>query len=411
MIVIALSLFAPGAVFCSFGDTQQVYKIKYSTIFKKRLEGEAWTGAARDQSRLTVRAFDLKRNNGKNGIAVCGKKLYIFTGRGTLLTKSNFQIFKDGASRIRIAKLSKDGYDEMLIASGDGSVRIFDRLGMQLSSLGAPGFFSKDLNGDGIDEIIIDGGAYYTKDGGFKWYPLWTNDAIRNMQDIVSSENGNGFCYNRYLGEVTAVDKNGKILFRTKPISKIRCLAVGDFNGDGVEDEVAAPCQSGPTYIFDKAGNIITFVEMKISGEDVDLNEVMTIKAARLYKDSGPDDIVIGGRRGLVAFNARGDILWNYIKWSGGNREPAVYNMFIVDLDGDGNLEVVAGKGNEIFIFSGNGRMLDKITVDGDLSSWQHPNAKMDIADVNGDGSQEILAVTSEGYFYIFGLDVRDGNN
>ena len=49
--------------------------------------------------------------------------------------------------------------------------------------------------------------------------------------------------------------------------------------------------------------------------------------------------------------------------------------------------------------------MLDKLAVNGDLSCWKYPNAKMDIADVNGDGRQEILAVTSEGYFYIFGLN------
>lgn len=45
--------------------------------------------------------------------------------------------------------------------------------------------------------------------------------------------------------------------------------------------------------------------------------------------------------------------------------------------------------------------------VSGNLSCWKNPNAKMDIADVNNDGKQEIMAGTSEGWFYIFGLEDR----
>ena len=45
--------------------------------------------------------------------------------------------------------------------------------------------------------------------------------------------------------------------------------------------------------------------------------------------------------------------------------------------------------------------------VSGNLSCWKNLNVKMDIADVNSDGKKVIMAVTIEGWFYIFGLEDR----
>jgi hypothetical protein len=66
----------------------------------------------------------------------------------------------------------------------------------------------------------------------------------------------------------------------------------------------------------------------------------------------------------------------------------AVYNLFISYLDGDGRAGFVAGKDDDIFIFSNKGRLLDNMIVSGNLSCCNNPNAKMDIADVNNDGKQ-----------------------
>jgi hypothetical protein len=203
---------------------------------------------------------------------------------------------------------------------------------------------------------------------------------------------------------VVSVDKNGKILFRSEPIGGVRCLTTGDFDGAGFKDDIAAPNVGGNIRIFDKARGLVTIIMMKISGEMTDLNEVMAIAAARLSKHSKQDDIVVGGRRGIVACSVSGDILWSYVKWPGKNSSPAVYNLFITDLDGNGLPEVVAGKGSEIFIFANDGTLLDKMAVKGGLDCWKNPGAKMDIADTDNDGKQEIMAVTSEGWFYIFGM-------
>lgn len=380
-------------------DSNPIKNIQYVKIFEKKLDGEVG---------MTVRVFDFKKNNGRNGIAVCGRKFYVFTSRGTLLTKSSSTIFSGGVSKMRIAKLSKDGYYDRIVVAGNidkgDSIKVFDSAGICLFTIGSTFFLTKDLNGDGSDEIITDGAAYYTKDDGLRWDQLWVNGDIKYIQDIQDSAIGDGFCYNQYLGSVFAVDKNGKILYQTETIKHIRCLASGNLSGSGLKNNIAAPAGDGTIHVFGIAGNGIRAIPMSISGQIIDLNEVMSIQCGKLNLDGLNDDIVLGGRRGLVACDSEGRILWSYIKWAGQNSAPTISELFINDLNGDGNAEVIAGKGNEIFIFSDRGALLDKFAVRGSVGRWQCTNSTMDIADINDDGYKEIIAVTSEGWLYVFGL-------
>ncbi|MCM8760903.1 MAG: hypothetical protein NC933_02025, partial [Candidatus Omnitrophica bacterium] len=355
------------------------------------------------ESALSVSAFDLKKMGNKNAIAVCGRYLYIFSHRGNMLTKSDTPVFMKGTSRVRAARLSEEGYYDSIVASGE-TVKVFDRIGVHLSTINATAFLNEDLNGDGIDELIVDEGAYYTKDNGMSWRSMWTNDNIKRIQDIAAYGEGEGFCYNQYLGAVYSVSKDGKILFSSKPGYGIRCLAAGDFDGDGRKDDLACPLADGTVYIYEKEGELVNVVSMNLLGEKVDLNEAMTIAAGRLAESSECDDIVVGARRGLVVCSPKGKILWSYIKWAGENSAPPVYNLFLSDLDSDGVTEIIAGKGNEIFIFSVKGRLLDKLTVQGRLDCWRNPNSKMDVADLDNDGFKEIIAVTNEGRLYIFAM-------
>jgi hypothetical protein len=394
---IVLVLVFAAAVFTDCNNGIGAQTMKYAAVAAKLLDEESPDAS----SALCV--FDLKKNNGRNGIAVCGKKLYIFSPRGTLLTKSNASVSTGGTSRIRAARLSKNGYFDSLILAG-GSIQVFDRIGTFKSSLSGGVFFNHDLDGDGIDELIVNGGAYYTDTDGASWRPLWLNSGIRYMQDVAGFAEAKGFCYNRYLGPISAVDNEGNILFTSKPGPRIRCLTTGCFEKIGKSDSIAVPDEHGTIYVYTRNGGPLMTIEMNIDGKIVDLNEVMTIAAGKLLNENGMDDVVVGGRRGVVACSAQGKVLWSYIKWPGANSASCVYNLFIRDLDGDGTAEVVAGKGNEILIFSNRGRLLDTMKVHGGLDCWQNPNARMDIADINNDGKQEILAVTNKGWFYIFGL-------
>lgn len=378
--------------------------IRYTKIFEKKLEGEG---------PFSVRAFDLKRNGGKNGIAVCGRKLYIFSPKGTLLTQSLSDEFTNGTKQVRIGKFSKNGFYNSIIATdGENSVKIFDSFGIKLStiplSLYEYAFFNKDLDEEGTDELILNGRAYYTKDEGQSWETLWENSEIRYMQDIVDSENEGGFCYNEYCGSIFSVDKNGKVLFHLKPGEYIRCLTAGDFDGNGKKDDVAVPTWDGTIYIYDKFGYNIKTIIMNIDGEIINLDEVMTIAAGKLNLNGSKDEVIVGGRRGLVACDTYGNILWSYIKWAGWNSSHCIYDLFITDLNNDGNTEVIAGKGDKILILSNKGGLLDELTLDGILSRWKYPNSTMDIADINNDGSKEIIAVTDKGMLYVFSLEKEE---
>jgi hypothetical protein len=398
IMVVALSVWGKPPVFA-----QQCPR--YKLLADNLLEGE---------SKLSVKAFDLRRDGARRGIAVCGKRLYIVGSRGNVLFSGRKDQFPEGATRVRIGKFTEKGYYDNIVVFGKKGPRImiFDRIGILLSTIPAPAysgsFFLMDLTGDGIDEMVLSGQALKTQDSGMTWSVLWRNKDIKYMQDIAVLEGAGGFCYNVYVEGISAVNNNGDILFRTKPGKYIRCIATVDFYGDGNKDYIAVPDVSGTVYIYGRSGMLVNTIPVVVNDEIIDLNEVTSIASGRLNKNHTRDSIVIGGRRGIVAFDMDGSVLWSYIRWKGRNSASKIENLLIEDLNGDGEMEIVAGKGRELFIFSNTGSLISKFSLKGDLSSWQHPNAKIDIADVTGDGYKEIIAVTNAGRLYVFEAENKE---
>jgi outer membrane protein assembly factor BamB len=394
IVVVALSLSGTLVV---FGQGGLRYKLLADTSF----EGE---------SNLSVKAFDLRRDGTWRGIAVCGKRLYIVGSRGRVLLSSASDHFPEGVNRVRIGKFEENGHYDKIVACGPGNRRVivFDITGVPLSVISGDFFSLMDLTGDGIDEIVLNRQALKTQDGGKTWAVLWRNGDIGNIQDIAVFEGAGGFCYNVYVEGISAVNNNGDILFRTKPGKYIRCIATVDFYGDGNKDQIAVPDVSGTVYMYELSGIPVSTIPVVVDGEIVDLNEVTSIASGRLSKNHSRDSIVIGGRRGIVAFNMDGGVLWSYIRWPGRNAAARIDNLLIEDLNGDGEMEVVAGKGGELFVFSNTGALISRFSLEGGLSSWKHPNAKIDIADVTGDGYKEIIAVTSAGRLYIFEAENKE---
>lgn len=406
-------------------------RLKYKKIFEETLPGEEKLHEGYNIHKILVRAFDLKHTNGKNGIVVAGKKLYIFSANGTLLYKS-FEDFKWDLQQIRIAKLSKDGYKDAIIISQHTcgpTFEVFDRFGVHLSTISNLDdqnlitFFIRDLNGDGIDEFITCGKAFYTLDGGLTWKKLWENDELISRwieeNDELSlaglnlgSDFGNegGFAA-RYCDYVLAVNGAGKVLFKTKiPDSRpvhnwnysAASFATGEFTGNGIKNGIVALGGSdySKIYILDKTGRVndIVSLEIRNSARSLFAKKVIT---GQLISDSNADEIVAVGNQGILAYDAQGNKLWEYIITSNG-----AAHMFISDLYSDGKSELIAGMDNKILILSNQGELIDELRVEGNMkgASWGSDNPAMDIADINNDGYQEIIAVTTEGKLYVFGI-------
>jgi hypothetical protein len=427
-------------------NTNNRGRIKYRKIFEETLPGEEIFSEYWEVNRLLVRAFDLKHKNSKNGIVVAGRKLYIFTANGTLLFKTS-KNFDWDLQQMSIAKLSKDGYYDTIIISQHYCwpiFLIFDWSGFHLSTIGdtelqfyirdMPTFFLKDLDSDGADEVIIHHKAFYTKDRGNTWGLLWQIDEFSELELILGSEfeRENGLCgiytspvwLRGKMGDkqdIVAISGAGKELFRTTigHLSNRMQLTTGDLDGDGIKNEVAAVGDNNNSkiYILDRDGKVVNVIPMAI-GNGIPFSASKII-CGKLIGNSNVDEIVVGGFQGIIVYDTKGNKLWDfdakegYDIWEGeGSYMQGIYHLFISDLDSDGKAELITGVADKILVFSNRGELIDEMTVDGIIKGYAThgvcDNPSMDIADINNDGFQEIIAVTTKGKIYIFGLKDRE---
>ncbi len=135
------------------------------------------------------------------------------------------------------------------------------------------------------------------------------------------------------------------------------------------------------------------------------------VAVADLTGDGSLEVIVGRGGDEVTVYTAGGGVVWTRHPFGGGE----VRTLAVANLDGDGTLEIVAGRASggatrqmTVFDAAGNVRAGWPARRDGEPGyGWGMYNENVAVADLNGDGKQEIIGPTDT--HYITALD-RDGN-
>ncbi|MEM3760280.1 MAG: FG-GAP-like repeat-containing protein [Candidatus Bathyarchaeia archaeon] len=284
---------------------------------------------------------------------------------------------------------------------------------------GPTGVALKDIDFDGCSEVFIfgvtrQGGNQviysFDSNGDLLWQFLGTENAPWAEIDLViflnldSDDHLEIFCGGVGWGDYTnyALDNDGTLLwtFTSRDIGSH--MAVGDVNGDGVDEIVLFTFQE--IYILSKSGALLTTIQPHTSSAwangalgDIDgdgINEIV----CSVYSYDVTHNFV----NTLFVYNEDGTLLWqkSYLP----NPEGTCTNPILVDLNGDGLQDIVVFANKVINAYKNDGTPLWTYTDIDPVPS--HPESlhitNFDL--LKGDGKDEILFECEE-QLYILSLD------
>ncbi|TWU23289.1 Lambda-carrageenase precursor [Novipirellula galeiformis] len=235
-------------------------------------------------------------------------------------------------------------------------------------------------------------------------------------------------------GNLLAVSPQGEVLWSKTFPTQLNDVAAGDVDGDGI-DEIAIARQDGKTTLLDASGKELWSQQLSFYRVQPYVN---LVRMGDLDGD-GKDEVVIGSQNWrFYVYNGAGKELWQY------ETVHPSRSGTIADLDGDGKKEVLAGThyytawalshdGKRLWgrrfsapicydITTGNfeGNKTRGVIFGGGDGTLYHTDFKGKVrmqydtgdevrhvvtADLDGDGVDEILATSDNGYLYCFGAD------
>ncbi len=264
-----------------------------------------------------------------------------------------------------------------------------------------------DVNGDGVDELVVAVGqnvVALTQDGKELWRYTLAGECTdvacgdlkpeAGLETVAACANGNAYL----------IDSAGKLISKQAMLGpawnqnfgerRWSCLTalVADLDQDG-KNEIVVGTQSYELRIYDADWRLKSTTRKAVYHGSLDFQALDA-------NGDGKLEIFTTDRYGFVAaYDSEGKVLTR-IYTSIGDMQMAV-----ADLDGDGNVEVVAG--------SSTGDMLCRRLVkgkkwagDGAPLLWRFDNFgygvnRLRAADIDGDGQQEVIVASQTGYLYV----------
>ncbi len=375
-----------------------------------------WGASYQNQTKLLVDTVDYYNDGSRTEVVLVDEGVYVYDANGALLCSNPESGFVEGRNGKWITSVSDvySGFYDHVFVSGDSGesaprtlTRVFSKdcelvEDFQKSYVYTP--YLRDVDSDGCDELIYGGKALdldRTKKSN-EWVQLWDTEVPKFMDEVYDWDFENGFCYNEYIENIVCVNGSGNVKFRKKPLNGSRNIAVGDFDGKGIKNDVATvgvkPSEKVlRLYIGDEYGKQLVLVEEK--GKSTSLPRELV--AGQIDYTSKTDELVFGAGGVINAYDSEGRLLWNYAPEMGGYAD----NIIIADVENDGKNEVVVAQGSKIYVLDNEGGHLFNMTVNGVSFNWHGTHPTMQVQDITGDCCKEILLSTNSGDFYVYGLE------
>ena len=372
-----------------------------------------WTYNTSDWIQASPMAADIN-GDGYMEILVgpCYGPLYCFNFRGEVLwtfecsnlwsTAALADIDKDGRTEIIFcATLLEEGFTipYVLCLNYDGSLKWKYHTKKYIDA--SPTI--ADLDHDGVLEIIVSdrrGIVYcFSPEGSVLWSysttgTIFATACVADLDNDSYLEVLVGTWEGGYVGYLYCFNASGFVLWRFKCATITGSASALDIDDDG-KYEIIFVSWDGYLYCLDNTGslkwryNMTTVASNNPAFADIDNDGTMEIFIGTAFIDTGCK---------LYCFNANGSV-----RWTCGTKGPVNVGS-IIDLDGDGKLEILANAA---------GGYLYLIDIDGRLK-WQYKmgastDSRSFVADLNLDGRFEIVIGSEDWQVYCFSVNAPIG--
>jgi uncharacterized protein (TIGR03437 family) len=271
--------------------------------------------------------------------------------------------------------------------------------GSPFSSGSLPGFFNTgDFNGDGNPDLLV-GTTLMLGDGHGK-FTRSPGPALPPGSSVVGDFNGDGrsdvaianfksLSFSVYLG-----NSDGTFtLARGNLLNISRLYASGDFNGDGKLDLLAEGPQSVVLLLGTGTG------DFTLSPVNLPANIAISDQVADFNGDGRSDLVGVANLRLTILL---GDGRGNFTAASSVPFEASSLNFVVGDFNGDGKPDVAVQYVDNFFKFLGAGATVLLGDGAGGLSfastlpsPGSDTSSRFTVADLNGDGKQDLIVSSS----------------
>jgi WD40 repeat protein len=282
-----------------------------------------------------------------------------------------------------------------------------------------------DINGDGSKEIIV--GTYegklhaWNKDGAeLNGFPFKAEDKIGSSPAMgdINGDKKNEIVFGSDDGMLYVLNGNGSSLpgFPKATEGSIRSSpALGDLNGDGSLEIVVGSLDTG-LYSIGKDGSIVCGFPV-ITGSS-SIGGIYSSPALGDIDGDGSLDIAIGetkyeealssilgsrvssGR--VFAVNGKGEAIDGFPDGLGIGNIVGFSSPVLADINGDGSLEIMVGSADGLHCLDAKGVSMPGFPVKTDGSLQDNFIA---VGDLDGDGKLEIVSGCTDGRLYVWRSD------